>query len=202
LNDRRIVGRAEGSHWPPAIFGIATILSLEDIFDRNWPPHFRQLLLTATGPLQRGRGQKDLAFGIWENFRALIASLGHNVSTGCNPSLQYRELSTDFWEIGDVTNRVGHCRRSDLIADIIAIEKDSSPIPTEIDSLGKPNHSLDVGEINLGSNRSQGDGPIHRTGIQKVKAKLLSNLPCDATFSRAGRPIDRHNHVACSRLLS
>ena len=131
-------------------------------------------------PFFRGRRQKDFAFRIGKNVGALIPSLGDNISSLGDLSLQPRKLRTNFWKVCQIANRIGDRWRADFISHIVAIQIDAIVSPLQIYVAGEFNKSLGIMQIDCGPNRSQCDraieSPVSKNSNSNRSATFLAML--------------------------
>ena len=68
----------------------------------------------------------------------------------------------------------------------------------QLDRAGDGGDRVGVVGIDAPGECREGHGAIHRSRVEKSKAKATSQLPRHATFARSCRPIDGYDHKVAS----
>ena len=78
--------------------------------------------------------------------------------------------------------------------------KDSVTAQLDVDLPCQPLDLVRGVPRDLLSYRRQGDGPVHRTRIQKTKSETCGQIPSHAALSRSRRPVHRDDHLLTLRI--
>ena len=190
----RLSQRADGSR---RIALIAQSLVGQYFFERNLFATAHQIAMTSPGSLFFVGREKDLAFGIGEDNRSLIATFRHNVALGSCGPLPHNKLSANRPIVGRVVDYRGDIKLADRGRHIFAIQKHAITDQLDVNLANQPRELLAVGQIVAALTGRERNRPIHGPRIEEAKPESPRQLTRCATLPGSGRSVDGYDH-GCS----
>ncbi len=198
-----VFGAEEGADGTSLVAHVALKDLLKDfvLFDGN--AFFCELCDAAACAFLGVGVEEKFERGLGEDDGALIASFGDEGAGGlANEALLAYEFLADPGVIGGDVGDFGDAGLANGVGDVAAIEVNGGGLGVPIESEGKKATALgdSVGVVeDLLFEGVEGDGTVHRAGIQMGKAHAVGKLKCCGGFTGTGWPINSYNHFVSSR---
>ena len=150
--------------------------------------------MPAAGSLHGVGEDKEFAQGVGKDNRPLIASLADEIAALGDLPLPGDELPPHRRAGGDRSGIRRDLRRANQASDVLAVEQHLARRHVDAQRGHEIGEDKLIGGVQAAAKCGEGDGAVHRAGIEEGEPKPLRKGASGAAFACAGGTVNGDNH--------
>jgi hypothetical protein len=194
IQNDRIGRRNHRGQVTSGVTPVALCLRLQDGLQVVFVSAGQAFLVSALRPFDGVGYQEKFTARVRKDNCPLIAALADHIAACGSGSLKPNQVSADDRTVGNRPGRGIDLRRSNQPGHVLAVEENVTGGHFESHPGNQFRQGVLVVQVELRAEGSQGDGTIHRSGIEELEAESPRQHARDGTFTRTSGAVNGDNH--------